>query len=323
MRWLIFSAVIAIGVFSALNWRAQLQTQQKLDALTSALSKRPAAPVPPTPPAPPAPPVTPLTLAAAQEPRAMPRELGVAKLSPYIIEAPDMLTIEVVVKDPKTGEIARLPNQPISGPFLVRPDGTVGLGMWGSVFVAGLTMDQAAQRVRERVARARPGEPAENLIIVVDVLAYNSKCYYVITDLGANGEQVVRLPCTGSDTVLDALSQLGGLVQLSKKTIWISRRSTDGGPVQVLHVDWTAITRQGETKTNYQLLPGDRLYITDAGTPASLAPVAPAPSLPPARIAVPNLGPIGLPLDVGVPVMQGPDDKRQLFNFSVGIFGGR
>ena len=32
--------------------------------------------------------------------------------------------------------------QPISGAFQVRPDGTVGLGFWGSVTVSGLTLEQ-------------------------------------------------------------------------------------------------------------------------------------------------------------------------------------
>jgi outer membrane protein assembly complex protein YaeT len=41
------------------------------------------------------------------------------------------------------------------------------------------------------------------------------------------------------------------------------------------------------------------------------------------RIAIPALGPLPLALDFGVPVVQAPGDKRQLFSFSVGLFGGR
>ena len=33
------------------------------------------------------------------------------------------------------------------------------------------------------------------------------------------------------------------------------------GKEQVLPVDWTGITRHGKSETNYQLLPGDRLYV--------------------------------------------------------------
>ncbi len=40
------------------------------------------------------------------------------------------------------------------------------------------------------------------------------------------------------------------------------------------------------------------------------------------RISVPALGPLPLAFDIAVPVVRGPNDIRQLFNFSVGVFGG-
>jgi polysaccharide export outer membrane protein len=73
---------------------------------------------------------------------------------------------------------------------------------------------------------------------------------------------VVRLPVTGNETVLDAISQIQGLSQLSSKSIWIARPSPAGfGCEQILPVDWDAITRGGMTATNYQLMPGDRVFI--------------------------------------------------------------
>ena len=48
----------------------------------------------------------------------------------------------------------------------------------------------------------------------------------------------------------------------SLKKIWVSRPSPAGTPCStVLPVDWKAITQAGRTETNYQLLPGDRIYI--------------------------------------------------------------
>jgi outer membrane protein insertion porin family len=41
------------------------------------------------------------------------------------------------------------------------------------------------------------------------------------------------------------------------------------------------------------------------------------------RIAIPALGPLPLALDFAVPVVKGPFDHKQLFNFSVGVFGGQ
>ncbi len=93
-----FTFVTAVAIISllALNWRAQVQTQQKLDALAALGAERPVA-VAATPTPTPAPaPVVPTA--------APPRELQKIALPPYVIEAPDQLSIEVAVKDPKTGK---------------------------------------------------------------------------------------------------------------------------------------------------------------------------------------------------------------------------
>src|SRR5262245_61203553 len=108
MRRLIFSALLALVALSALNWRAQLQTQQKLDALAASLAERSAPVV--LPPAPQAPAPVP---APAPEAGTVPRELSNIKLPPYVIEAPDVLTIEAALKDPKVGTANRLAKQPV------------------------------------------------------------------------------------------------------------------------------------------------------------------------------------------------------------------
>jgi outer membrane protein insertion porin family len=41
------------------------------------------------------------------------------------------------------------------------------------------------------------------------------------------------------------------------------------------------------------------------------------------RIAIPALGPLPLALDIAFPLNQGPGDHRQVFNFSVGVFGSQ
>jgi polysaccharide export outer membrane protein len=74
----------------------------------------------------------------------------------------------------------------------------------------------------------------------------------------------VRVPITGNETVLDAISQIGGLSQLSTKEMWVARPAPGGfGCEQILPVDWDAISRGGSASTNYQLMPGDRLFIAD------------------------------------------------------------
>ncbi|OHB74802.1 MAG: hypothetical protein A2W31_18730, partial [Planctomycetes bacterium RBG_16_64_10] len=149
--------------------------------------------------------------------------------------------------------------QQIAGEHLVQPDGTVNLGTYGSVYVAGLTIAEARQAIAEQLAQY-----LESPKVIVDVFSYNSKVYYLITEGAGAGDNVVRVPITGNETVLDAISQIGGLSQLSSKQIWISRPAPNGvGCEQILQVNWNDITRGASTATNYQLMPGDRLFIAE------------------------------------------------------------
>jgi len=86
----------------------------------------------------------------------------------------------------------------------------------------------------------------------------------VITAGAGLGDNIRRIPVTGNETVLDAVSYVGGLSQVSSKQVWIARPAPGGfGCEQILPVEWDAITQGGSAATNYQLMPGDRLYIAE------------------------------------------------------------
>jgi protein involved in polysaccharide export with SLBB domain len=148
--------------------------------------------------------------------------------------------------------------QQTRGNHLVRPDGTIGLGTYGCVYVAGLTIGEVKCKIEEHL-RQWVQDPQ----VSVDIFAYNSKFYYVIFDGGGYGQQVLALPSTGNETVLDAIAKLGGLPPVaSKHRIWVARPSPCHSQCdQILPVDWNALTQGGSTCTNYQLLPGDRVYV--------------------------------------------------------------
>lgn len=204
----------------------------------------------------------------------VPREFEKQSFPSYVIEPPDLLLINAL------GTADVLAKDPIQGQYLVRPDGTVGLGTYGEVYVSGLTIEQARQAIADQIARRVKDFSIRSL--QVDVLAYNSKVFYIITDGGGYGEQVVRVPITGNETVLDALSQIGGLPSVaSKKHIWIARATPhDSTHPKILPVDWKAITQYGSAHTNYQIFPGDRLYVRadpwiriDSGLQKRLSPI--------------------------------------------------
>jgi len=149
--------------------------------------------------------------------------------------------------------------QQVTGEHLVAPDGKVNLGTYGRVRVVGMTIEEAQAAVRMHLS-----QQLEDPEIALDVLGYNSKVFYVITQGAGLGDQVVILPAKGNETVLDAIGQIQGLQSNSSTRMWIARPGYNrNGGDQILPVDWLAVTQRGDIKTNYQILPGDRLYVSE------------------------------------------------------------
>lgn len=148
--------------------------------------------------------------------------------------------------------------QQLTGMYVVQPDGIVNLHRCGAVHMAGLTVTEARLAVEKQIAQY-----FDSPQVSVSVIGYNSMTYHLVVAGAQNGEFVHHFPLRGNETVLDAVSEIQGLSRVSSKTLWVARPAPDGlGAEQILPVDWVAITR-GATETNYQLLPGDRIYIVD------------------------------------------------------------
>lgn len=169
--------------------------------------------------------------------------------------------LRLIIQDPQVS-VALLSTagaQQIAGQHLVNLDGTVNLGVYGTVYVAGMTIAQARAAIEKQLSKF-----LDSPQVLVDIFAYNSKVYYLITEGAGFGDNVLRVPITGNETVLDAISNAGGISQFSSKKIWISRPAPNGvGCEQILPIDWDDITRGASTATNYQLMPGDRLFIAE------------------------------------------------------------
>ncbi len=149
--------------------------------------------------------------------------------------------------------------QQIAGEHLVGPDGRVNLGTYGSVRVTGLTLEQAKAAIEKQLSNH-----LEDPEVIVDIFSYNSKKYYIITQGGGFGDNVVPQPITGNETVLDAIAAIGGISQVSSTNIWIARPAPNGqGCEQILKINWEDISRGASTATNYQLMPRDRLFIQE------------------------------------------------------------
>jgi polysaccharide export outer membrane protein len=148
--------------------------------------------------------------------------------------------------------------QQIAGNHVIGPDGFITLGSYGRVYVNGLTVDECRDAIEFHLSKH-----LEHPQVAVDIFSYNSKGYFVIFQSSATGEQVLKFPFTGNETVLDAIANANGLTPNASKRIWVARPVGNSNKPVTLPVDWVALTAYGAPDTNYQLLPGDRVFVVE------------------------------------------------------------
>jgi protein involved in polysaccharide export with SLBB domain len=180
----------------------------------------------------------------------LPKELDKRPLPPYTVEPGDVLLVQAADLDSPL----RLPgDQP------VMPDGTITLGRHGRLQVAGRTVEEIEAAVRPFIeAQARDPKEKDVGPIVVRVVTRLSKVYYVLGEVNAPGAFTMN----GRETVLDGILAAGGLTErASRREIILSRPTRPDGCRVVLPICYREIVQLGDTSTNYQLLPGDRIFV--------------------------------------------------------------
>jgi polysaccharide biosynthesis/export protein len=219
-----------------------------------------------------------------------------------VVEPPDLLMVEV---------LEALPGRPISGERLVRPDGTISLGFYGDVHVAGLTLPEVKEKIVLHMRRyltdevlgladgdgpeipyiddetkdPRLRDPKMTDRVFVDLTAYNSCNYYVEGDVLIPG----TLPYTGNATVLDVIHFAGGVLPSADHSkIRLIRSFPKGSPVEVLPINYDEVVMGTDSSTNYQILPNDRLVVPRLQDDRSAKSVSPRRSEP--RQSQPDVG---------------------------------
>jgi polysaccharide biosynthesis/export protein len=185
-----------------------------------------------------------------------PGELRKVAQSPYTIEPPDELE---VTTSPPVADWSQ-------SPFVVQADGFVDLGLAGSVYVYGLTLAEAEERVAVQLndhAREREGKPSQPYRVSVRLANNQSKYYYVIGAVTTQG----RFKSTGGETVLDAIMLAAPRSYAVLEKAYLVRPHPLGGPDEVYKIDWCGIRDRGDTLTNYQVFPGDRVVVPGTKPP--------------------------------------------------------
>jgi protein involved in polysaccharide export with SLBB domain len=190
------------------------------------------------------------------------RELAPELHPPYVLEPGDGLLIETDLDDADL----RVPAD-----HTVLPDGTIDLGRYGQLPVAGRTVAEVEAAVHSLVAARLPelrrtdeaaAKPRELNPIDVRLTNRQSKVYYILGEVNSPG----AYPLVGNETVLRGLVTAGGLTdRASPDNIIMSRPTPPDGCRVVLPVCYRQIVQLGDTTTNYQLRAGDRVFVPSKG----------------------------------------------------------
>ncbi|HEV3341052.1 MAG TPA: polysaccharide biosynthesis/export family protein [Pirellulales bacterium] len=188
----------------------------------------------------------------------VPRELEKTVLSAYIIQPGDVLLVEPIALD-----------SPLRFPAdqTVLPDGTIDLARFGRLVVVGKTLEQIETDVQAAIKAIEKDAGAVNVRLVDP----QSAIYYVLGEVTSPGSY----PLVGRETVLDAILTAGGMTdKASSCNIILSRPSAPCGCRTVIPICYKRIVQQGDTSTNYQVMPGDRIYVATRTLWESLNPCA-------------------------------------------------
>jgi protein involved in polysaccharide export with SLBB domain len=182
---------------------------------------------------------------AAPAPLPLPRELDKHLLPAYVVEPGDVLLVQ-------PANLESPVRFPADQPVLL--DGTINLGRYGHVVVAGKTIEEIASLLRSTVeATTKDVGP-----ITVRLVNRVSKVYYVLGEVNAPGS----FPVQGRETVLDAILTAGGLTdRASRRNIILSRPTAPDSCRIVIPICYREIVQLGDTSTNYQIAPGDRIFV--------------------------------------------------------------
>jgi polysaccharide export outer membrane protein len=201
-----------------------------------------------------------------------PKELAKTVLTAHRIEPGDILSVEST--DFNSG--VQLPSDQT-----VASDGTIDLAAFGSITVAGKTVSEVESTVESLIettiaskssaktpldgkvfqtgyrSGTAPESPAVNTDVSVRLVSHETDRFYVLGEVTAPGSY----PLAGNETVLDALIAAGGVTGQANGHKIILVRPAEGKKKTILPVCYQSIVQLGDTSTNFQVFPGDRIYV--------------------------------------------------------------
>ncbi len=161
------------------------------------------------------------------------------RLQQYRLAPPDVLRITV------------RPEPLIDRELTVRPDGRISFELIGDVHVEGKTIEEVRAEMTQGLQRYIVSPS-----VTISLTTSASRRYYVFGEVFRQGSFVL----VGRVTAVEALASAGGETRLAATNSARLVRSSDEVPL-VYPVRFVDITQKGDATTNYELRPGDVVYV--------------------------------------------------------------
>lgn len=131
--------------------------------------------------------------------------------------------------------------------------GSITFPLVGAVQVAGLSLQEAEQRLEEKLTTY-----LKNPQVSMLVKEYGNKTVYVLGQV--QKPSAIQIPPEKSLTVLEAITSVGGFTDIAN-TSKVRVLRMQNGKQTALDVDVSQITKQGNKALDIPLLPGDVVFV--------------------------------------------------------------
>ena len=159
----------------------------------------------------------------------------------YTLQPGDLLEIQVFREETMDRTLRISGRGSITFPFV------------GAVQVAGLSLQEAEQRLEENLTTY-----LKNPQVSMLVKEYGNKTVYVLGQV--QKPAAIQIPPEKSLTVLEAITSVGGFTDIAN-TSKVRVLRMQNGKQTTLDVDVSQITKQGNKALDISLLPGDVVFV--------------------------------------------------------------
>ena len=159
----------------------------------------------------------------------------------YVLQPGDLIDIQVYMED-DMNRVLRL-----SG------NGTVTFPLVGNIKLSGLTLEQAEQRLAQRLT-SYIKHPQVSML----VKEYGNKTVYVLGQVSKPAS--IEIPPEKPLTVLEAITSVGGFTDIAN-TSKVRVLRMENGKQKAIDVDVSQITKQGNKSMDIALQPGDVVFV--------------------------------------------------------------